>query len=212
MPSLTLPPTTTWPRLVCHRALAPLTHHHRIAAIPFIEALVFRQTPMMRALRLTCMLSACFGGLEEALFQSLQRDFLHAYGHGHLVTLKRLERLGLLHVRGPAKSTSTYAHHRDKLRLVRDHRDAASSRHAHYYGFAPLSVALIEHALQRDVIPAKVASRPVVVVAMLGGALSAELASLRTMAEQVGVTLHIAVTSMTSGPTLLDSLLFSRPV
>ena len=185
----------------CRAAPTPLT----AAAIPFIEELICRQTPLVRPLRLMCLLSACAGGLDDALLASLRRAFLHAYGHEHLLTLRRLEALGLLTSRTATSQRTglSFSQLRERHRLVR-HGDAAEARFAHYYGFAPLSAALVEAA--------RVPAGATLLVVMLGGVASGELAALREMARRTGVSLHVAATAVVSGAELLESLLATRQV
>ena len=183
---------------------------------------MFRQVPLLRPLRLLCMLSVCSGGLDDAMFHSLRRAFIHAYGFEHHITFKTLDKLGLFTSKSSSSSSSlkSFSTLREKHRLVRDD-DGSSKRHAQYFGFAPLSAALIEKTLrevvlttQQHVSKGTVGQAHVVPTRMLvmfiGGVTSAEMASLQEVSVRTKVDIELATTELISGKTLVESLLFNQ--
>ena len=107
---------------------------------------------------------------------------------------------------------------RDRLRLVRADDDK-SARFSRYFGYSPLSVALIEQIITaaramplQSSKPFKQAMPPplplpaknrVVVVYFLGGVTSAELAALRELSTSLSVQIVVAATDLISSHALL---------
>ncbi|KAI9700491.1 MAG: hypothetical protein M1820_006790 [Bogoriella megaspora] len=135
-----------------------------------IEELISRNAPLTTILRLLCLESVITNGLRQKDLEHFQRLVLHAYGHQHLLTFSRLEKMGLLTPRtgGPLSipttfsntSGSTSSSHtsitpqtnylslRRSLRLVVDVDEHSPEDIAYAYsGYAPLSIRILQTVL-----------------------------------------------------------------
>ncbi|XP_064460175.1 vacuolar protein sorting-associated protein 33B-like [Ornithodoros turicata] len=73
----------------------------------FIEECINRQQPMLRTLRLLCLLSLTQDGVSPRDFKSLMQQFLHSHGYEHLTTFHRLKKLGLYYEQGSTASSAS---------------------------------------------------------------------------------------------------------
>ena len=129
-----------------------------------IEELIARDAPLPTVLRLLCLESCVSAGLRARDLDHFRRLILHAYGFQHLLTLASLEKIGLLvpraantgylnpMARGNSGGTTDYASVRKTLRLFADDVDEAEPRDVAYVfsGYAPLSVRIVQCALQKS--------------------------------------------------------------
>ncbi|OAD71468.1 hypothetical protein PHYBLDRAFT_34391 [Phycomyces blakesleeanus NRRL 1555(-)] len=118
----------------------------------YIEEMIDRQRPLLQVLRLLCLMSLAQGGLKAKLYDHFQREIVQTYGYEHIETLHRLEKLGLLSKRTTSTpSRSPFAQTRRLLRLIVDDVDEFNPNDISYVysGYAPLSVRLIQCAMQR---------------------------------------------------------------
>lgn len=65
-------------------------------SINYIEESIIRQEPFFKSLRLLCLLSVTQDGISARDYRSLLTQFLHSYGHDHLVIIHALKKLGVL--------------------------------------------------------------------------------------------------------------------
>ncbi|MCJ1243068.1 hypothetical protein MMC30_000264 [Trapelia coarctata] len=134
-----------------------------------IEELIARNTPLSTILRLLCLESCVTGGLRPKDLEAFKTLVLHAYGYQHLLTLDRLEKMGLLLPRtggnmltslpqaaiggGTAHTPprTNYAAIRKPLRLIVDEVNEANPTDIAYVysGYAPLSVRLVQAIIQK---------------------------------------------------------------
>ena len=171
------------------------------SAAPILDDLIFRQTAMTKALRVLCLYSVACDGLEAKAYEAYKKSFRHTYGYEHLATLSALKDAGLLTIRSDTKSSKSYPALRNQLRLVRE-GDDDPTKFSFYYGFAPASTHLIEQTLCPR--GAEASDRPALIF-FLGGATSAELASLRALSRKRGRPFVFATTSMICGADFLQS-------
>ncbi|KAI9007510.1 Sec1-like protein [Phycomyces nitens] len=118
----------------------------------YIEEMIDRQRPLLQVLRLLCLMSLAQGGLKAKLYDHFEREIVQTYGYEHIETLHRLEKLGLLSKRTTSTpSRSPFAQTRRLLRLIVDDVDEFNPNDISYVysGYAPLSVRLIQCAMQR---------------------------------------------------------------
>ncbi|KAI5305282.1 telomere binding protein [Ascosphaera pollenicola] len=127
-----------------------------------VEELISRDVPLTSTLRLLCLESCFCGGFRPKDLELFKRQVLQAYGYQHLLTLDALEKLGLLQSRSsptvlmlPTGGASgdlktNYAYLRKSLRLIMDEVDEQNPNDVAYVysGYAPLSIRLIQCALQ----------------------------------------------------------------
>ena len=133
-----------------------------------IEELIARDVPISTILRLLCLESAVSGGLRPKDLESFRRQILQAYGYQHLLTLDKLEAMGLLQARSSAsalllpvggaagqsdRGTKTnYAYLRKELRLIVDEyneQDPGDVAYV-YSGYAPLTIRIVQCILQKQ--------------------------------------------------------------
>jgi hypothetical protein len=120
----------------------------------------------MEVLRVLCLESCVAGGIKPRELENFKRLILQAYGHQHILTLDRLEKLHLLLPRGspmaiPIPMTGSaqsvgaktnYAYLRKQLRLIVDEVNEQDPNDIAYVysGYAPLSVRLVQCILQKQ--------------------------------------------------------------
>jgi len=198
----------------------------------YIEDCIMKQEPLLKALRLLVMLSITNNGLKPKQYDYFKREILQSYGYEHMFTLASMEKLGLFKSNDSGKNP--FADIRKKLRLIVDVNDADPTDFSYVYsGYAPLSVRVIQAAVQpklggwksiEDVLkllpgPAfeetqskatlsATTGRPVVVVYFIGGVTYAEIAALRFLGlmEDCRKKFVIATTKIITGDTILDSV------
>ena len=138
-----------------------------------IEELIARDVPLAKILRLLCLESCISGGLRTRDLENFKRLILHAYGFQHLLTFASLEKMGLLMPKaantgylnpmaGSASGTTTdYNAARKTLKLfVEDVDEADPSDIAYVFsGYAPLSVRIVQCALQKSYLSSLTSAR-----------------------------------------------------
>ncbi|KAG8627408.1 hypothetical protein KVT40_004891 [Elsinoe batatas] len=134
-----------------------------------LESLIAQSVPLPTILRLLSLESTLTGGLRSRDLDSFKRLILQGYGYQHLLTFSSLEKHGLLTPRqggntgylnpmaaSSVRKVTDYAAVRKSLKLLVDDVDeeAQSDPSYVYSGYAPLSVRLVQCALQRNWGPA----------------------------------------------------------
>lgn len=116
-----------------------------------IEDLIDRSSSLAMVLRLLCIESVANGGIKEKDFLFFKREILQTYGYQHLQTFANLEKLGLLFVRSPAKP-NWFPTSRKQLNLISDQQDDIDPNDIAftYSGYAPLSVRLVQCAIDKS--------------------------------------------------------------
>ncbi|KAL9604803.1 MAG: hypothetical protein Q9219_000251 [cf. Caloplaca sp. 3 TL-2023] len=136
-----------------------------------IEELIARDIPLPTILRLLCLESTVSGGIRPKDLDSFKRHILHAYGFQHLLTLRNLEKMGLLVARtaanpfyipvgggagsgassGSESKITNYNLLRKQLRLIVDEVNEQDPNDIAYVysGYAPLSVRLVQAIVQK---------------------------------------------------------------
>jgi len=127
----------------------PATQHENI------EELIYRGASIEQVLRLLCIESCVGTGLRPKDLEFFKREILQAYGYHHILTLDALEKLQLLQPRAvvqTANSRTSYSGLRKLLRLIVDEVNEHSPDDISYVysGFAPLSVRLVQCAIQKQ--------------------------------------------------------------
>lgn len=134
-----------------------------------IEEVISRGVPLKQVLRLLCLSSTINNGIRTRDLESFKRQILHAYGFQHILTLSNLEKMGLLIPReshrgylNPIASaavgntaTDINAVRRALTLWVDDVAEADPEDIAYTFsGYAPLSVRLVQAALQKSTLQA----------------------------------------------------------
>jgi hypothetical protein len=116
--------------------------------IAYIEECINKQEPLVKVLRLLCLLSLCTGGLKEKQHAFFVREIIQTYGFEYIFTLNHLNKLGFFRKQGEAKLGNWFANVRRPMKLLvldvneREPDDIAYT----YSGYAPLSCRLVEFA------------------------------------------------------------------
>eukprot|EP01137_Pigoraptor_chileana_P014765 Opistho-2@69810 len=107
-----------------HRLLeseqAIICGHENSRVQEYIEDCIGRQEPLLKVLRLVCLMSLAANGLKPKTLDALRDEILQAYGFEYLPTLNNLERLGMCRRQD---GRSTFSQVRKSLRLVVDNID-----------------------------------------------------------------------------------------
>jgi hypothetical protein len=137
-----------------------------------LEELIARDIPLPSILRLLCLESCVAGGIRQKDLDTFKTFILHAYGYQHLLTLTRLEKMGLLLSRTSGNvltslpqaainvggggaiqvpQRTNYSAVRKPLHLIVDEvNEAYPTDIAYVYsGYAPLSVRLVQAIIQK---------------------------------------------------------------
>ncbi|CAO3695260.1 unnamed protein product [Umbelopsis ramanniana] len=159
--------------------------------VDYIEELIDKQEPIVKVLRVLCLMSLVQGGLKAKVLEHFKREIIQTYGYEHIQTLYDLERLGLFNVRTSSNaSRAAYANVRRTLRLIVNEVDEHNPADISYVysGYAPLSVRLVQCAVQK--ISAGHAGGNVpgigLLVNVVGGGSSATIGSNHTAAQNGG--------------------------
>lgn len=129
-----------------------------------LDELIAREVPLRTILRLLCLESTLNNGLRPRDLEAYKRAVLSAYGFQHILTLRNLEKMGLLVAReshrgylnpiaGSAGQTATdWNAVRKTLHLwVDDVQETEPDDIAYVFsGYAPLSVRLVQCVLQKQ--------------------------------------------------------------
>ena len=118
-----------------------------------LEDLAAQEAPWATILRCLVLMSVTSAGIKPKLLEAFKRDFLQIYGYHHLPLLIALEKLGLL-VKSPASIPQPFPALRKALRLIVDDVDDTKPTDISYVysGYAPLSVRLVQCAVQKNAI------------------------------------------------------------
>ncbi|KAK9913190.1 hypothetical protein M0R45_037014 [Rubus argutus] len=115
--------------------------------LDYIEELIHKQESLVNVLRLLILFSITNSGLPKKNFDYLRRELLHSYGFEHMVTLRNLEKAGLLKKQ---ETKSNWLTVKRALQLVIEDTDTANPNDIAYAfsGYAPLSIRLVQHAVR----------------------------------------------------------------
>ncbi|GAB5593515.1 Vacuolar protein-sorting-associated protein 33 [Umbelopsis nana] len=120
--------------------------------VDYIEELIDKQEPIVKVLRVLCLMSLVQGGIKAKVLEHFKREIIQTYGYQHIQTLYDLERLGLFNVRTSSNaSRAAYANVRRTLRLIVNEVDEHNPADISYVysGYAPLSIRLVQCAVQK---------------------------------------------------------------
>ncbi|CCJ29484.1 unnamed protein product [Pneumocystis jirovecii] len=115
-----------------------------------LEELLSKNIPIATVLRLICLESVIFGGIQSKDLENLKRELIHAYGYKCIVAFPILERTGLLCPR-TSNSYKTYNSINKAFRLiVSDINEQNPDDISYVYsGYAPLSIRIVQCVIQK---------------------------------------------------------------
>ncbi|KAL6552872.1 Vacuolar protein-sorting-associated protein 33 [Orobanche hederae] len=107
--------------------------------------MIHKQEPLVNVLRVIILFSITNSGLPKKTFDYLRRELLHSYGFEHIATLNNLEKAGLFRKQD---SRSNWMTIKRALQLLVEDTNTINPNDISYvfYGYAPLSVRLVQHA------------------------------------------------------------------
>uniref|UniRef100_A0A8C1Y922 Vacuolar protein sorting-associated protein 33A n=1 Tax=Cyprinus carpio TaxID=7962 RepID=A0A8C1Y922_CYPCA len=203
----------------------------------YIEDCVAQKDPLIKILRLVCMQSVCNNGLKQKVLDFYKREILQTYGYKHILTLKNLEKVGLLKPQSTMRNN--YPTIRKTLKLWMEDTNEQNPNDISYVysGYAPLSVRLTQvlarpgwrsieevlkmlpgpHFEERQQVPTGLHKKRqpgenrTTLVFFLGGVTYAEIAALRFLSnmEDSGTEYIIATTKLINGTSWIKSLMDS---
>ncbi|KAL0482286.1 vacuolar protein sorting protein VPS33 [Acrasis kona] len=114
------------------------------ANLEYIETCIIRQDPVIKVIRLLCLMSIAKNGINQKEFDHLRTEMVHSYGHFILLTLHNLEKCGLIKL---YTSRGTWPSIVKNFNLMVSGSDDKKKQDISYThsGYAPLSVRIIEH-------------------------------------------------------------------
>lgn len=117
-------------------------------SIEFIETCISRQEPLVKVLRLICLLSLTTGGLKENLYLFLIQEITQTYGYDQIINIKNLSKLGFFKKQGESKLGNWFSNLRQQLHLLVLDIDEKNPNDISYVysGYAPISVRLVEYS------------------------------------------------------------------
>ncbi|KAL0589806.1 hypothetical protein ABG067_002031 [Albugo candida] len=120
-----------------------------------LEERIGFQEPLISILRQLCLQSVTSGGIKAKQYDYIRRELIQTYGFQVLPALNNLEKAGLLRRRDTLwNEASGFSSARKSLRLIqeevnlRDPKSIAYVSQSHAFGYAPLSVRLVESILK----------------------------------------------------------------
>ncbi|KAG4306124.1 hypothetical protein PORY_000112 [Pneumocystis oryctolagi] len=127
---------------------------------PVIEELLSKNVPITTILRLLCLESVIFGGIQSKELENLKRELIHAYGYKCILAFPILEKTGLLYPR-TSSSYKTYNSINKAFRLiVNDVNEQDPDDISYVYsGFAPLSIRIIQCIIQKHLLKSNFKSK-----------------------------------------------------
>ncbi|ALC49535.1 car [Drosophila busckii] len=113
----------------------------------YIDDLIARRTDLRTVLRLICMQCAAGSGFKERVLTHYKRELVHVYGLEVLLTLRHLEKAGLIRLQTESRA---YAVLRKTLRLTLEGNPEINPTDISYVHsfYAPLTARLVEHSLR----------------------------------------------------------------
>ncbi|XP_067293697.1 vacuolar protein sorting-associated protein 33A [Pseudorasbora parva] len=201
----------------------------------YIEDCIAQKDPLIKILRLVCMQSVCNNGLKQKVLDFYKREILQTYGYEHILTLKNLEKVGLL--KSQSTMRNNYPTIRKTLKLWMEDANEQNPNDISYVysGYAPLSVRLTQvlarpgwrsieevlkmlpgpHFEERQQVPTGLHKKRqpgenrTTLVFFLGGVTYAEIAALRFLSnmEDSGTEYIIATTKLINGTSWVKSLM-----
>ncbi|KAG4302222.1 hypothetical protein PCK1_001494 [Pneumocystis canis] len=115
-----------------------------------IEELFSRNASVTTALRLLCLESLIFGGIQSKELENFKKELIHAYGYKCILAFPILEKAGLLYTR-TSNSYKTYNSINKAFRLIVNNVNEQDPDDISYVysGFAPLSIRIVQYIIQK---------------------------------------------------------------
>uniref|UniRef100_A0A673L6I0 Vacuolar protein sorting-associated protein 33A n=1 Tax=Sinocyclocheilus rhinocerous TaxID=307959 RepID=A0A673L6I0_9TELE len=203
--------------------------------VTYIEDCIAQKDPLIKILRLVCMQSVCNNGLKQKVLDYYKKEILQTYGYKHILTLKNLEKVGLLKPQSTMRNN--YPTIRKTLKLWMEDANEQNPNDISYVysGYAPLSVRLTQvlarpgwrsieevlkmlpgpHFEERQQVPTGLHKKRqpgenrTTLVFFLGGVTYAEIAALRFLShmEDSGTEYIIATTKLINGTSWVKSVM-----
>lgn len=119
----------------------------------YLEECIGKQEPLTVVLRLLVLFSTVYNGLKPKKLEFFKREILQTYGYDKLVTLRKMEQVGLLR---PYQGKSWFSSVRKAFKVCPPISETGSGSgvkvddiSAIFDGYAPLSVRLIQYLMEK---------------------------------------------------------------
>ncbi|CAN6634324.1 vacuolar protein sorting-associated protein 33 [Trichomonascus vanleenenianus] len=120
-----------------------------------VEDLIDRGSSLSMVLRLLAIECICNGGIKQKDLLYFKHEIVQTYGYQHVLTLDRLEKLGILYARAPT-IPNTFPTTRKQLKLISEQTDEDPANPSDitfaFSGYAPLSVRLVQCVVDKGSI------------------------------------------------------------
>ena len=205
------------------------------ASVEYIEESIDRQNTLVQVLRTLCLMSLINGGLKTKFFEKVRREIAQSYGVQALLTLNNLEKVGLLKKQDGKSSNWSYLKknlslYDDKV-MEKPEEEAMNDPHVVYNGYCPVTVALVDQAMNdergwKKIEPVlnQISSKhgeetqkgsqesqlgkKVVLVYFIGGVTFAEISAINYLNERSNdCEFLVATTKLINGSTFIESLI-----
>jgi len=203
---------------------------------PHIEDLCSKKAPFLKLLRLLIIQCITCGGLKPKVLQDYERLIIHNYGFEQVLSLRRLNEIGLL--KGQSANRAYSVLRRAFNLIVCDGSETTPEDFAYVHSiYAPLSIRLVQHRLkpnlwnsvreslqsllpgpivdeeteislvQNSVVSVDKNSPKTTLVVFIGGCTYAEISALRFLAQHEDDWEFLVVTTkVINGNTFLTNL------
>ena len=127
----------------------------KVQIIDYIEECIHRQVNFHLPLRLICLMSTTNNGIKAKYLDPLKQQYLHSYGHKHLVTFHNLQKIGMIQEKAEESAThqapkSTFRQLAQRLKLVPKDPSSHTDDMSYVFGgaYKPLSCATVEYVVR----------------------------------------------------------------
>ncbi|EWS74446.1 vacuolar protein sorting-associated protein (macronuclear) [Tetrahymena thermophila SB210] len=197
-------------------------------ALEYIEMIIGLGAPLEKALRLLCLQSLVDKGIKPKQFDDIRKEIVHEYGFRHLITMMRLNQIGILNKQDGSKNY--WPKLKENLKLVDDEVVIDNPQDPAYAfsGYCPLTVRLVEHALKRQTwkhiaeyiknVPgkqdfpepskySKLQNKSAILVYFIGGVTYGEISAIRLLSKITKREIVVATTHITNSKKLIQSVM-----
>ncbi|KAL4508086.1 hypothetical protein ABPG72_021459 [Tetrahymena utriculariae] len=197
-------------------------------ALEYIEMIIGLGAPLEKALRLLCLQSLVDKGIKPKQFDDVRKEIVHEYGFRHLITMMRLNQIGILNKQDGSKNY--WPKLKENLKLVDDEVVIDNPQDPAYAfsGYCPLTVRLVEHALKRQTwkhiaeyiknVPgkqdfpepskySKLQNKSAILVYFIGGVTYGEISAIRLLSKITKREIVVATTHITNSKKLIQSVM-----
>ncbi|KAL9650605.1 hypothetical protein ABK040_006406 [Willaertia magna] len=202
--------------------------------LDYIEECIDRQQPLVNVLRIICLYSLINGGIKTKNYDFIRKEIIQSYGLESMLTLNNLEKVGMLK-RYDGKTNWGVLKKQlnlfDEKVMEKPEEEAMSDPHVVYNGYCPITVALVDQAVNDERGWKKIETtlnnisskygeevqkgsqetqlgKKVVLVYFIGGVTFSELAAISYLNERSNdCEFIVATTKLINGSSFIEALM-----